>query len=286
VSLVLVALGVWVLLAGCKSTKNYAARNRDATSSGAGGQGGEPGATTTTNGGQGSVLENVTDRPCNDDDDCLADHPRCIDSGHCASCSPTGRTGCPASTSVCTVLTAGEAPVCVACVEDADCPEGSCESNACVVRCGDTDDCPSSAPVCSSEGVCVACDENNDCADPDLSCTSQNECVECLADSDCSDHAPVCDAGTCLCVLDLNRLSTDPANCGACGFACDAGEICAGGACTEPGNSRFTIVAGGGVATNGKHTLVFSSGQAPGGNRVSTSPRFRLHSGFVGTATE
>lgn len=86
-------------------------------------------------------------------------------------------------------------------------------------------------PVCGDGelhevGTCAACDE--ECDDGDLE--DGDGCS-----STCDIEEPTCDAGEELCGTVCVDTQTDPANCGACGTACDtaAGESCVAGVCEE-----------------------------------------------------
>jgi hypothetical protein len=50
-----------------------------------------------------------------------------------------------------------------------------------------------------------------------------------------NNRQPCGPTATC-CASGCHDLQTDPANCGTCGTACGAGEVCSGGACGCPGS--------------------------------------------------
>lgn len=125
----------------------------------------------------------------------------------------------------------------------------------------------------------------------------------CQADTDCLTSAPSCVAGTCTCTLAAAELSSDEKNCGQCGNDCsevDVEATCQQGRCIRPGEPGPTSVArttsgdvavlaatsGAAVVKSARHSLVLSSGQAPGGNTVMKSSRFQLKSGFVGASEQ
>jgi EB module len=124
----------------------------------------------------------------------------------------------------------------------------------------------------------------------------------CVADAECPPGAPACVESICVCPLSPPELANDAKNCGGCGFECGSAEsnaTCQQGRCIlagEPGpndlarsssgrRALLAVSAGGTVATSSRYVLQISSGQAPGGNAVMTSPRFRLEGGFVGTSS-
>ncbi len=68
-------------------------------------------------------------------------------------------------------------------------------------------------------------------------------CLIFVTDVDCDDRAAVCVNATCVCPSGLvacpphsvcSDLVSDPANCGACGIACDPGGGCVNGLCVVP----------------------------------------------------
>jgi hypothetical protein len=80
------------------------------------------------------------------------------------------------------------------------------------------------------DGNCGACGH---ACDPTVATT----CVrgQCM----CGDSTPACSAGSSCCIAmdgsgTCANLKNDPANCGACGNACDTGSICENGRCVCP----------------------------------------------------
>ena len=166
-------------------------------------------------------------------DDCAPDR-HCEDGTH--TCVPGCRSdeGCAAPTSVCDV----EAHECVGCVDDTSCETGF---------------------VCSADHECVeGCSESHACADPLLCCdggcidtsTSLSHCGACGEPCEPANATPECASGVCTvlscdagwddcndlvddgCEIDL---TSDPANCDACGTICPpyphAEGACAEGEC-------------------------------------------------------
>jgi len=86
-------------------------------------------------------------------------------------------------------------------------------------------------------GMCDPTPEICDGEDNNCDGIVDNGCPACVMDGDCP-ATQVCVGGTCscaigraLCMSVCADLSTDAANCGACGAACAAGESCAGSVC-------------------------------------------------------
>ena len=124
----------------------------------------------------------------------------------------------------------------------------------------------------------------------------------CSNDTECSARAPTCTGSVCTCQLSLAEIATDPNNCGSCGNDCGSaqtGATCQRGRCVRPGEPGPTDIArlpsGGEVALSlaaasgvvlrsARFSLQLSPGQAPGGNAVLSSSRYRLHGGFIGAS--
>jgi hypothetical protein len=166
-------------------------------------------------------------------DDCAPDR-HCEDATH--TCEPGCRSddGCASPTPLCDV----EAHACVECVDDASCGAGF---------------------VCSADHECVAgCSESRPCADPLLCCdggcidtgTSLAHCGACGSPCAPAHATPECAGGVCT-ILSCDEgwddcdgladdgceadLTSDPANCDACGTICppytNAEGACAAGVC-------------------------------------------------------
>ena len=133
-------------------------------------------------------------------------------------------------------------------------PDGSC---AC-----DASSCSNPTPICDG-GVCLTCGDSNACTAAGLgdlccggSCFSGVCCTDaaCEGDAaapDCIGHDCVCatngdtacaDGETC-CPAGCEDLQTDSANCGECGHACLAGQVCQGGICGVICGSDFCPAA-------------------------------------------
>jgi hypothetical protein len=100
-----------------------------------------------------------------------------------------------------------------------------CVNNACA-PCSAENPCLSEARCC--EGACLTaemCCEDEDCAPGGDACS--DFACRCGLSNACSGDTPDCcgEAGECTNVL------SDPANCGACGAACEAYEACKNGTC-------------------------------------------------------
>jgi hypothetical protein len=126
--------------------------------------------------------------------------------------------------------------------------------------------------------------------------------VPCSSNAECPARAPTCAGTVCTCQLSLAELGADPKNCGSCGNDCggeQTGATCQRGRCIRPGEpgpsdiarlpgggeaALSLAAASGGVLKSPRFSLQLSAGQAPGGNAVLSSSRYRLHGGFVGAS--
>lgn len=124
----------------------------------------------------------------------------------------------------------------------------------------------------------------------------------CFADAECSALAPACLGSVCACALSASELAVDPENCGACGNDCSSettGADCQQGRCVRPGepapssitrssSGRQAVLsltaAHGVVLQTERYSLQLSAGQAPGGNAVHESSRYRLEGGLIGAS--
>lgn len=72
------------------------------------------------------------------------------------------------------------------------------------------------------------------------------------AGPDSGSDAGVCPGGQSLCDGTCVDIQVDPANCGVCGTACAAGQVCSGGSCTATCGGRLTKCGrdGGGYCAN------------------------------------
>jgi hypothetical protein len=110
----------------------------------------------------------------------------------------------------------------------------------------------------------------------------------CLSDADCSPDAPTCVSGQCQCSLSAEALQADADNCGSCGQRCGSGAVCENAACKVvepivPGSPGMSLTAGGTELRSARYRALVVTGQAPGGNAVLVSPRYRLEGGLIGT---
>jgi Cys-rich repeat protein len=161
------------------------------------------------------------------DDGCGTEDPVCDDTTvgaeTCVTCEDnmsSGDTdnGCDDGAPACDE--SGEAPVCVECIADGDCGEGTvCDagSNTCIACIDNTDGgqdngCDAADPVCDDTTVgaetCLTCEDNMGIGDTDNGCEAGAPacdesgeapvCVECQADGDCAEGS-VCDEATNTC---------------------------------------------------------------------------------------
>jgi hypothetical protein len=194
----------------------------------------------------------VTGGSCSTDADC-ASGTVCVD-GTCASPSTTCASGQTECGGACTDL-ASDPDNCGAC--GTACPAGaSCGSGACATTtivdgggaCSTDSDCAPGSECVSGECVppvvvADACAPAT-CASLGLTCGSTSDgcggtldCGTCAGDagvdatSDAASDATTCAAGETDCSGICSDLTSDSANCGACGAVCPAGATCSEGAC-------------------------------------------------------
>lgn len=135
------------------------------------------------------------------------------------------------------------------------------------------------------------CPLGSDCPEPmDEPRTPDDPRVDgqCGGDFDCAPDAPTCVGGRCECSLSADQLQSDANNCGSCGYRCGSGAICENAACEVvdpivPGSPGMGLTSGGTRMRSSRFTIQVSASQAPGGNDVYASPRYRLQGGLVGT---
>lgn len=126
--------------------------------------------------------------------------------------------------------------------------------------------------------------------------------IHCADALDCPARAPACVQSVCTCSLSADQLATDSKNCGSCANDCtsqSSSATCQQGRCVaagEPPPYQISRSSGGQQAISSlaaaqavslksqKFSLTLSTGQAPGGNGVSKSPRFQLSSGALGAS--
>jgi hypothetical protein len=156
---------------------------------------------------------------------------------------------------------------CVACVDEAQCPDGQvCKANACVPGCSKTKPICGDAGTCDvATGQCSLCKADGDCADPaNPRCdVGTGRCVACLPDNDNCGQGKYCvelngnyscnsgcakdadckaglDGGGAANLACCNHVCIDTAadtkNCGTCGNTCAQGSLCCTGACVDPTN--------------------------------------------------
>jgi hypothetical protein len=121
----------------------------------------------------------------------------------------------------------------------------ACLSGACVATCS------ASQTVCAGACVTVATDNAN-CGACGATCPRGQVCSNGACSTSCASNLTTCngngngDAGVDYCA----NVSTDNANCGACGVGCAAGQSCLSGACAATcgtGSSSCPAAGDGGV---------------------------------------
>jgi hypothetical protein len=88
--------------------------------------------------------------------------------------------------------------------------------------------CGSPSQCCSGSCVGGLCSTGSSCTLAGQSCTSGSECC---SGSCVGSQCALCPAGETLCNGSCVDLSTDPRNCGICGHACSAAQLCVTGVC-------------------------------------------------------
>ena len=179
------------------------------------------------------------------------------------------------------------------------CGEGVCTSldddpancGACGEACGTV---ANGAPVCSTGACDVVCLGGYGDCNGDMRSTGGDGCEVTFATdlNNCgfcgntcaapANGTPACVAGTCGVAAcntgwgncdgsDFNgcevEFSSDPANCGACGIVCDAGEYCGGGECKPRTAADHCLEPY--VLTPGQHTLYW---HATGSDYLTAAP--------------
>lgn len=183
------------------------------------------------------------DRECCDDEvccggACVAKTALLADAGNCGKCgNACAAAPCQAAVCVdgaCQTEAAAEGDSCDdgnPCTEHDHCMGGMCMGNPVAdgTPCGDAATC--------RDGVCVTCKAGGSCK----------------ADGECCAGEACCD-GTCVAV---SSFDSDPANCGACGHACEGNGVCRQTVC-EHGACGARVVKDGEACDDGnpctKHT--------------------------------
>jgi hypothetical protein len=193
--------------------------------------------------------------PCSTDDDCApgefcdAQTRQCVAMCECASDADCPQAhwcvDCQCAPEGCDTDADGDGYLSTACGGQ-DCHDGDAS-----VHPGAPEDCNAQDDDCDGlvdEGCSQVCASDADCQLDEicmnglcvLPCRDNGECpvgqacVDGVCQAGCNSVAEICDGqdNDCDGQVDENSdLISDPANCGACGMACAAGEACVNGAC-------------------------------------------------------
>jgi hypothetical protein len=96
---------------------------------------------------------------------------------------------------------------------------------------------------------------------------------------DTNDCSTPCPAGLSACNGACVHVATDPANCGTCGNACPAGNVCANGQCALSCPAGLTNCSGSCVNTASDNTSCGACGQACGAGKVCSAGSCQLTCG-------
>jgi hypothetical protein len=130
-------------------------------------------------------------------------------------------------------------------------PSNGCDKGtACCPTCDEAHPCDPGQVCCNGRCRSGTCCTSSDCTDPNTPVCVKNTCVGCTSSGQC-------DTGLTCCPPICTDTDTDPENCGDCGRACDAGEVCSNGfTCQSPNCLPVTeIEADVTLAPNGGLTL-------------------------------
>lgn len=150
-------------------------------------------------------------------DKCAQWHQLCAENWQvCVECNADNDCAGNANGSRCS-----SAHRCVQCVDNTDCPQGSCVTaiNVCQRACsqtGDDDVCGSDGQKCGAQGSCLECNDEAECRQSirGMHCLSCGYCAWCRDNADClNGSAPLCDPVLHQCV------------------ACIDGRNCSSGCC-------------------------------------------------------
>jgi hypothetical protein len=113
------------------------------------------------------------------------------------------------------------------------CPAAGSAPGGCYDKLSDPTHCGNCTTVCAPGSACVqgVCQQTT-CVPP---CTAGNTCVGTVCRCNGSG---ACNNGESCCPSGCQNLLTDPANCGACGHACDKLQLCCSGACIAQDNNN------------------------------------------------